>query len=182
MIQKKRGGTLQIKIIIIGILVGCSYLIGNYIYKSYEQRHIQVKELIRILETMRMDLCFGMSTLQEIFNKIGCRTEYSTATFFKTIGEELERNSEIGIKNILQNNIQLLKENKYLRSREIDELIELILSLGRSDFESQSRMIDLGINNLKQITEDTREDIQLKGTVYKKLATIGGIIVGIILI
>ncbi len=43
-------------------------------------------------------------------------------------------------------------------------------------------MIDLSIENLKKITGETKEDIKQKGIVYRKLATIVGIIIGIILI
>ena len=46
----------------------------------------------------------------------------------------------------------------YLQQKEIDELRKLILTLGKSDIESQSRMIDLSIENLKKITRETKED------------------------
>ena len=182
MTQKKRGGILQIKIIIIGVIIGCSYLIGNYIYNSYTQRHKQVKELIRVLENIRMDLCFSMYTLEEIFEKIGHRKEYSVSNFFYCISKEMKTSSETGLENIILNNKNELVENTYLRQKEIEELIELILNLGKSDLDSQSRLIDLAVENLKQITKDTKEDVELKGMVYKKIATIGGIIVGIVLI
>ena len=35
----------------------------------------------------------------------------------------------------------------YLQNKEIDELKKLIFTLGKSDIESQSRMIDLSIEN-----------------------------------
>ena len=47
----------------------------------------------------------------------------------------------------------------YLQNKEIDELKKLIFTLGKSDIESQSRMIDLSIENLKKITGETKEDI-----------------------
>ena len=139
---------MQIKIIIIGILVACSYLIGEYIYKGYTNRHKQVHELIRILELIRMDLSFGLDTLEEILN----------------------------------DNIYILTNETYLQNSEVDELKKLILTLGKSDIESQARMIQLSIENLKKLTDETESDINKKGMVYKKLSTIMGLIVGIILI
>ena len=41
---------------------------------------------------------------------------------------------------------------------------------------------ETSIENLKKITGETKEDIKQKGIVYRKLATIVGIIIGIILI
>ena len=42
-------------------------------------------------------------------------------------------------------------------------------------------MIDLSINNLKKMTEESLEDINKKGNVYKKLSTIIGLVIGIFL-
>ena len=66
---------MQIKILLIGIIVGCSYLIGEYLYKAYTKRHKQLNDLIRILEIIRMDLSFGLYTLEEIFERVGERQE-----------------------------------------------------------------------------------------------------------
>ena len=173
---------MQIKIFIIGVLIVCSYLIGEYIYKAYTKRHKEVNDLIRILEIMRMDLSFGLYTLEEIFKRLGNREEFCTSNFFKRLENELHNNSYKVLDEILNDSIQILIKETYLQDKEINELKKLIFTLGKSDIESQSRMIDLYIENLKKITGETKEDIKQKGIVYRKLATIVGIIIGIILI
>ncbi len=173
---------MQIKVMIIGVIIACSYLIGEYIYKAYTSRHKQVKELIRILEIIRMDLSFGLYTLEEIFRRISSNSEFSTTKFFTIMADELQHNNLKSLNNILDDSLGVLKKETYLRNKEVDELKELILTLGKSDVESQERMIDLSISNLKRVTEDTKDDIDKKGSVYKKLATIIGVILGIILI
>lgn len=173
---------MQIKIFIIGILIVCSYLIGEYIYKAYTKRHKEVNDLIRILEIMRMDLSFGLYTLEEIFKRLGDKEEFCTSNFFKRLENELHNNSYKVLDEILNDSIQILIKETYLQDKEINELKKLIFTLGKSDIESQSRMIDLSIENLKKITGETKEDIKQKGIVYRKLATIVGIIIGIILI
>ena len=173
---------MQIKIFIIGVLIVCSYLIGEYIYKAYTKRHKEVNDLIRILEIMRMDLSFGLYTLEEIFKRLGDSEEFCTSNFFKRLENELHNNSYKVLDEILNDSIQILIKETYLQDKEINELKKLIFTLGKSDIESQSRMIDLSIENLKKITGETKEDIKQKGIVYRKLATIVGIIIGIILI
>ncbi|HSQ88459.1 stage III sporulation protein AB [Romboutsia sp.] len=173
---------MQIKIIIVGILVACSYLIGEYIYKAYTNRHKQVNDLIRILEIVRMDLSFGMYTLEEIFKRVGDKTEYCTSNFFKKIEDELHNNQAKVLGEILNDNIEILTKETYLQNKEVDELRKLILTLGKSDIESQARMIDLSIENLKKLTSETQDDINKKGRVYKKLSTVIGLVIGIILI
>ena len=58
----------------------------------------------------------------------------------------------------------------------------MILSLGKSEVESQERLIDLTVENLKKLTVESKEDIKNKGNLYKKLITFSGIFIGIILI
>ena len=65
---------------------------------------------------------------------------------------------------------------------EIEEFKKLILSLGKSEVESQERLIDLTVENLKKLTVESKEDIKNKGNLYKKLITFSGICIGIILI
>ena len=173
---------MQIKIFIIGTLVACSYLIGEYIYKAYTKRHKEVNDLIRILEIMRMDLSFGLYTLEEVFKRLGEKDEFSTAKFFKSLSQELHNNTYKVLEDILNDNVHILVKETYLQNKEVDELKKLILTLGKSDIDSQARMIDLSIENLKKITGETKEDINQKGMVYRKLATIIGLIIGIILI
>lgn len=167
---------------IIAILVGCSYLIGENIYKVYSNRHKQLNDLIRILEILRMDLSFGLYTLEEIFKRIGNKSEYFLSGFFKNMEYELHNNQSKVLEEILNDNIEILIKETYLQDNEIDELKKLIITLGKSDIESQTRMIDLSIENFKKLTLETKEDIDKKGSVYRKISTIIGIVIGIILI
>jgi len=129
-----------------------------------------------------MDLSFGLCTLEEIFKKLGDKEEFCTSNFFRELEMQLHNNPYKILEQIVSENIDILVKETYLQQKEIDELRKLILTLGKSDIESQSRMIDLSIENLKKIIGETKEDITQKGIVYRKLATIVGLIIGIILI
>lgn len=173
---------MQIKIIMISILVACSYLIGEYICKAYIKRHKQLNELIRILEVMRMDLSFGLYTLEEMFFRIGENKESSFNVFFKNMSEDLKYDNKFTLEEILNKNSKNILKETYLQEKEVDELKNLILTLGKGDVYSQERIIELSIGNIKKITEESNEEINKKGMVYKKLSTIIGLVIGIFLI
>lgn len=173
---------MQIKIFFIGILVGCSYLIGEYIYKSYINRNKQINDLIRVLEIIRMDLSFGLYTLEEIFSRIGEKSEYSFYRFFKSMENQLKNSPGKTLEDIVENSEEILYKDTYLQNKEVEELKKLIMTLGKSDITSQQRIIDLSVENLKKLTSQTTEDINKKGVMYKKLITFIGIGIGIILI
>lgn len=173
---------MQIKVIIIGVLIGSSYLIGDFIYKSYTKRHKELNDLIRILEVIRMDLSFGLYTLEEIFKRIGQKKDYSFSKFFEKMSYDLCQLDGRVLDEILDDNIKILYNETYLQNNEINELKTLILNLGKSDITSQERMISLSVENLKKLTTDSKDDIFKKGDLYKKLITFLGICIGIILI
>ena len=95
---------------------------------------------------------------------------------------ELSKEDGKTIDNILNETIHILYKDTYLKENEIEEFKKLILSLGKSEVESQERLIDLTVENLKKLTVESKEDIKNKGNLYKKLITFSGICIGIILI
>ena len=173
---------MEIKIILVGMLIGCSYLFGEDISKRYIKRHKKLNDLIRVLEIIRMDLSFGMYTLEEIFRNISLKDEYDFNEFFSKFADELSKEDGKTIDNILNETIHILYKDTYLKENEIEEFKKLILSLGKSEVESQERLIDLTVENLKKLTVESKEDIKNKGNLYKKLITFSGICIGIILI
>ena len=181
MIYKKRDGILQIKIFFVGLLIGSSYLIGDTIYKSFIKRHKELNEVISILEIIRMDLAFGLYTLEEIFYRASLKKDYCLCEFFKNMQEDLSKEDGKTLEEILNKNILEVKKTTNLQSGDIDVIKKLFLTLGQSDIESQQRLIDLTCENLKKLTGDSKEEIIKKGSLYKKLITFIGICIGIIL-
>ena len=173
---------MQIKIFLIGLLIGSSYLIGDVIYKAYLRRHKELNEVIRILEIIRMDLAFGLYTLEEIFYRASLKKDYCLCGFCVNMYEDLSKEDGRTLEEMINKNISILKNETNLQSKEIDEIKKLFLTLGQSNIDSQERLIDLTCENLKKLTSDSKEEVFKKGALYKKLITFIGICIGIILI
>ena len=120
MIYKKRDGILQIKIFFVGLLIGSSYLIVDTIYKSFIKRHKELNEVISILEIIRMDLAFGLYTLEEIFYRASLKKDYCLCEFFKNMQEDLSKEDGKTLEEILNKNIVEVKKTTNLQSGEID--------------------------------------------------------------
>ena len=141
------------------------------------------------------DLTFNISETSQItglsidtlryYDKIGLiqsKKNPNNRYRYYTIADELSKEDGKTIEQILQDTINILYKNTYLKENEIEEFKKLILSLGKSEVESQERLIDLTVENLKKLTIESKEDIKNKGNLYKKLITFSGICIGIILI
>jgi stage III sporulation protein AB len=172
---------LQIKFFIVGILIGSGYLIGEYVQKVFVNRHKQINELIRVLELIRIEISFSMYTLEEIFSHMISKTTSDYKNFFFKMQRSLRREDGKSLDEILNENINILKTDTYLKEEELMEFKKLLLSLGSSDVNSQQRMIDLTIENLKKRTGELKEDVYKKGNLYKKLITFSVIAICIIL-
>lgn len=129
-----------------------------------------------------MDLSFGLYTLEEIFYRIGENKEFSLGPFFKHMSIDLKEDNSKTLETILSKNADFMIKESYFQYKEVDELKKLILTLGKGDVYSQERMIDLSIENLKKLTTESKEDVEKKGIVYRKLSTIIGLVIGILLI
>ena len=157
-------------------------MIGDIIHKAFIKRYNELNEVIRILEIIRMDLAFGLYTLEEIFYRTSLKKDYCLCNFCKGMKEDLFKEDGRTLEDILNENIIKLKKETNLHNKEIDELKKMFLTLGQSDIESQQRIIDLTCENLKKITSDSKEEIFKKGSLYKKLIMFVGICIGIILV
>ena len=114
--------------------------------------------------------------------------KYKIINIFKiTLQNTIGSNTTIGytynytVSGAIQQSTTLMPRLVSLNN-EIEEFKKLILSLGKSEVESQERLIDLTVENLKKLTVESKEDIKNKGNLYKKLITFSGICIGIILI
>lgn len=172
---------MLVKIALISLMILCFLILGEELHKSYKNRYKDVSDLIKILEILHMELGFGLYTLSEVFNKISNKKEFLLCSFFGKLSKELEENNSDNLDGILNKTIHLITEKTSLRIKEIDELKNLILNLGKSDFYSQERIIDLTIENIKKIQEEAYVEISNKGVLYKKITLIMGFLVAIIL-
>lgn len=163
-------------------MIICFFLLGEELYRHYKKRHKDISDLIKILEILHMELGFGLYTLGEVFLKLGNKKEFPLWEFFQDLGSRLEQNEISKLEDVLNETITIAKEKTNLDSRELDEIRNLILNLGKSDFYSQERIIDSTIENIKKMQQDAFLEIKTKGILYKKITLIMGFLLGIILL
>ncbi|SHH08974.1 stage III sporulation protein AB [Tepidibacter thalassicus] len=171
---------MLIKTVLTLIIIVCFFLLGEEICKIYKKKYKDISDLIKILETLYMQLEFGLYTLGEVFSKLGERKEFAVSKFFEKLSANLEQNESKDLEKILDETIFLVKENTLLEEKEINELRNLIINLGKSDFYSQERIINLTIENLKKMQQQAFIEITSKGILYKKLTLVMGFLLVII--
>ncbi|OPJ56937.1 stage III sporulation protein AB [Alkalithermobacter paradoxus] len=171
-----------LKTLLMIVILVCSFLLGEELYCTYKKRHKDVSDLIKILEILNMEFKFGMYTLSEVFFKIGNKKDFRLWEFFHNLANKLEEENNSSLESAFENSMHSISDKTFLQEEEIDELKNLILNLGKSDFYSQESIIKLAIENIKKIQAKSLEDIKTKGMLYKKISLIMGILLVIILL
>ncbi|MEJ8553698.1 stage III sporulation protein AB [Tepidibacter sp. Z1-5] len=169
----------MLKIVLIVFILICFFLLGEEIYKSFKKKHSDIADLVKVFEVLNMQLEFGLYTLEEVFENIGHKKEFSISNFFETLSIKLKENNNT-LDDILQESIPVIYQKTNLGIGEIDEITNLINNLGKSDYYSQKRIIDLAIENLKKNEKEAFLEIKTKGILYKKLSLTMGFLLVII--
>lgn len=126
-----------------------------------------------------MQLEFGLYTLEEVFEKVGYKKEFNISYFFEMLSMKLKENNK-SLDDIVKESTYIITQKTNLGINEIDEITNLINNLGKSDYYSQKRIINLAIENLKKNEKEAFLEIKTKGILYKKLSLTMGFLLVII--
>ncbi|KXZ39631.1 stage III sporulation protein AB [Alkalithermobacter thermoalcaliphilus JW-YL-7 = DSM 7308] len=173
---------MLVRSLLILIILVSSFFLGEEIHSTYKKRNKDVSDLIKLLEILNMELRFGLYTLSEAFFKISQKKDFRLCEFFYNLANKLETENDNTLEDAFDGCAYLLYEKTFLKAEEIEELKNLILNLGKSDFYSQENIIKLGIENIKKIQKKTQEEVLSKGLLYKKISVIMGLLLVIILL
>jgi len=168
-----------LKIVLMIVILICFFLLGEELYRSFKRKYRDISDLVKVLEVLNMQLEFGLYTLEEVFEKIGYKKEFNISYFFEALSMKLKENNET-LDDIVQDSIPIITQKTNLGISEIDEITNLINNLGKSDYYSQKRIIDLAIENLKKNEKEAFGEIKTKGILYKKLSLTMGFLLVII--
>ncbi|WFD09062.1 stage III sporulation protein AB [Tepidibacter hydrothermalis] len=169
----------MVKIVLIIFILICFFLLGEELYRSFKKKYSDISDLVKVLEVLNMQLEFGLYTLEEVFEKIGNKKEFNISYFFEALSIKLKENNK-SLDDIVNESIPIINQKTNLSISEIEEIINLINNLGKSDYYSQKRIIDLAIENLKKNEKEAFLEIKTKGILYKKLSLTMGFLLVII--
>ncbi|MCT4508174.1 MAG: stage III sporulation protein AB [Tepidibacter sp.] len=169
----------MLKIVLIIFMLICFFLLGEELYRSFKKKYSDISDLVKVLEVLNMQLEFGLYTLEEVFEKVGYKKEFNISYFFEMLSMKLKENNK-SLDDIVKESTYIITQKTNLGINEIDEITNLINNLGKSDYYSQKRIINLAIENLKKNEKEAFLEIKTKGILYKKLSLTMGFLLVII--
>lgn len=168
---------IVIKFIMLILIFIASNFIGKMIALKYSSRLDELKELKNNLNIFRTKIKFTYEPIPNIFEQISDSSSKNIGKIFKNAKEKMKYKTacESWEEAVIETENNLTKEDK-------ETLKMLSKMLGEMDVEGQVSQIDITLNFLdKQISEAEEEKIKNE-RMYKKLGTVMGLALVIILI
>lgn len=166
-----------IKYIVLMLVLGASFSIGNLIAKKYVNRVKELKEMKNALNMFETKIRFTYSSVPEIFEDISKQIDGNVGQVFKLASEKMKTKSagEAWNESIDSNNMNLINEDKII-------LKNLGKLLGKTDVEGQISEIKLVSEFLDTQIELAEGEQKKNEKMYKTLGGIVGLTIVIILI
>lgn len=166
-----------IKIFMLFMIFLASSLVGKTVAGKYKNRLIELKEFKNALNIFKTKIKFTYEPIPEIFDEITQNSSKNVGKAFALARENLktETAGEAWKDAILNSETNLKEEDKAT-------LTMLSKLLGESDVEGQVSQIDITLNFLDKQIEEAEDEKTKNEKLYKKLGTIMGLALVIILI
>lgn len=166
-----------IKILLLFIILVLSSMIGKIISGKYRFRLQELKELKNSLNIFKTKIKFTYSPIPEIFEEISKTSNKNVGNIFGTAKEKMKNKTAGDAWNEA-----ILNVDSNLNDEDKQTLQMLSKMLGESDLEGQVSQIDITLNFLEKQIQNAEENKNKNEKLYKKLGTIMGLAIIIILI
>lgn len=162
------------------LITGCSGM-GFLLRMDMKRRLKQLKELIRILETVKSEVSYGKSSLPEICLSVSGKAGEPYGNFLKSVYEESLANTGASFPELWEKQAKLLSGKLFLSREELKSLTGFAACLGYLDPQMQENAIESRIWEFRKQAEEAEAEIAGKGRVYMSLGVVSGLLLTIIL-
>lgn len=167
----------MIKIVILFVVFLLSNYIGKMIAGKYRYRLEELKEMKNSLNIFKTKIKFTYEPIPEIFTEIAETSSKNISNIFKNAKSQMESKSAgESWTDAVRNS-----ENN-MKSEDKETLVMLAKMLGESDLEGQVSQIDITLGFLEKQIKEAEEEKDKNEKLYRKLGTIMGIAIVIVLI
>ncbi|MFW6021906.1 MAG: hypothetical protein ACOCQW_00085 [Halanaerobiaceae bacterium] len=124
--------------------------IGWILANKYLQRIQELKELQLAFNILSSEIAYGRTLLPRALKLTGGTISYPLAGIFENAGSELKKSRTGNFAELWENIIKTYMSKSYLKSEDIDILLNWGCQVGSSDLENQINIINITIKRLQQ--------------------------------
>lgn len=148
---------------------------------SLRKRYRSWVELKILMNILKGQLQYGADPLNEVFRKLGERTEGCFSNFFRRTAKAMEERCSCSLEALLQENARIYLKMSGLSRREQEQLVRICAMIGQMSRESQISVLEGYLFTIQQEETAALEKVRQKETMYRCLGLMGGLFFAILL-
>lgn len=173
---------MLIKIIGGILIVSASGLIGILLSNRLSIRHMELKNLRRLMQMLETEITYGATPLPVALMNISNKTEGLICRFFSNISQSLTERSFYSVVDAWTNTADTVFVESSLKKADIEMIKSFGSVLGCSDREDQKKHFELFYLQIKHQEDAALAEINRSAKMYRSLGFLLGIAVFVILV
>lgn len=161
------------------IVAGCA--LGMDAGKRLRQRYRFWSELKLAVGILKGELQYGADPLDEIFERMGERTEGELANFFGKTAQSMKVSYGSPLREVLRENADNCLKQSGLTGRELEQFVNVCAMTGQMDRQSQMNTLGAYLYTIEQEEKTALEKVRQKENMYRCLGFMGGLFFAILL-
>lgn len=170
------------KLILSGIIIISSGIIGYILGNRYVQRLRDLKNLYISLQMLETEIMYSSNNLPRALKKVGKKSNITIQNFFLDTYDVLKDKKGLSVEEAWLNAIETNITKTSLNEEDKEILVDFGINLGNTDKENQIKNFQLAYLQLNKRQEHA-ETLRFKNErMYKKLGVLIGIAIVIVFI
>lgn len=163
------------------LIITAGTALGNSAGNDLRKRYRSLMELNLLMGFLKGELCYGADPLEKVFERLSQRSESCLGVFFRRVSENMKRQENISLKEILQEEQEWCLRGSGLTEREQEQLVKICCILGQADRTTQNVTLEEYQYELHQEGNDAGEQMKQKEHMYRCLGFMGGLFFAVLL-
>lgn len=171
---------MMLKIIGCILILISSYCLGVFKAQTYKVRTAELESILELLNLLELEITYKKEPLMKTFHKVANCKDCWFSTVLEHCSEEMVQQNPM--MDAWQNAIAMHQRETPLEQQDIEILQDLALSLGKSDIQSQRRMLEPARIRLNERLAQAKELERRQGRMYRGLGLSAGVVIVIMII
>lgn len=172
----------MMKLILLVIVVILCTTIGYLYGEEFNNRYLQLKELMRIIIDLQNEIMYSHTPIPEGLDKIALKTKEPLNILLYSISKKLINNEVVDIYTAFNESINEHKKQLSLKEEDYNIVLDLSKSLGETSIYGQESIFQLAKEKLSSELEISYEESKKNTKVYRSLGIGIGLMIAIFLI
>lgn len=165
-----------------GCVVVGGFMYGLGLARSMQARVREISDLIGALQVLETEIAFAHAPLPEACDTVAHAMRGTVRRLFRLMTRRFSAAHDLRVADIWREVISMWAEHAHLQAEELNVLLALGTTLGRSGTDEQVRTLRYTADRLMHIRQRLEGDLEKQSRLRLYLGVAGGVVLAILLV